>query len=97
MLQQSSPDFQGIVLLSDYYEMNPQRSREGRRVWDVDVESMHALNESERQIPSTYSDVERVNEAVFRPWRAFLVVRHVVLALFTLVVVAYGNPVERSS
>ena len=48
-----------------------------------------SLNESEKQISSIYSDMERGKEAALRAWRAFLVVGCVVLALFALVV-AYG-------
>ncbi len=48
-----------------------------------------SLNESEKQISSIYSDMERGKEAALRAWRAFLVVGCVVLALFALVVV-YG-------
>lgn len=81
---QSYPDFQRLGLLSDYYEMSLDELVRG-----VDVGDVRALNESEKQISSIYSDVERGKEAVLRAWRAFLVVGCVVLALFALVV-AYG-------
>ena len=55
----------------------------------VDVGDVRALNESDKQISSIYSDVERGKEAVRSAWRALLVVGCVVLALFALVV-AYG-------
>ncbi len=83
-LGQSYPDFQRLVLLSDYYEMSLDELVRG-----VDVGDVRALNESEKQISSIYSDVERGKEAALRAWRAFLVVGCVVLALFALVV-AYG-------
>ena len=83
-LGQSYPDFQRLVLLSDYYEMSLDELMRG-----VDVGDVRALNESEKQISSIYSDVERGKEAALRAWRAFLVVGCVVLALFALVV-AYG-------
>lgn len=79
-LGQSYPDFQRLVLLSDYYEMSLDELVRG-----VDVGDVRALNESEKQISSIYSDVERGKEAL-RAWRAFLVVGCVVLALFVLVV-----------
>ena len=79
-LGQSYPDFQ----LSDYYEMSLDELVRG-----VDVGDVRALNESDTQISSIYSDVERGKEAALRAWRAFLVVGCVVLALFALVV-AYG-------
>lgn len=83
-LGQSYPDFQRLVLLSDYYEMSLDELVRG-----VDVGDVRALNESEKQISSIYSDVERGKETALRAWRAFLVVGSVVLALFALVV-AYG-------
>ena len=55
----------------------------------VDVGDVRALNESEKQISSIYSDVERGKEAALRALRALLVVVCVVLVLFALVV-AYG-------
>lgn len=83
-LGQSYPDFQRLVLLSDYYEMSLDELVRG-----VDVGDVRALNESEKQISSIYADVERGKEAVSRAWRAFLVVGSVILVLFALVV-AYG-------
>lgn len=83
-LGQSYPDFQRLVLLSDYYEMSLDELVRG-----VDVGDVRALNESEKQISSIYSDVERGKEAALRVWRAFLVVGGIVLALFALVVI-YG-------
>lgn len=82
-LGQSYPDFQRLVLLSDYYEMSLDELVRG-----VDVGDVRALNESEKQISSIYSDVERGKEAALRALRALLVVC-VVLVLFALVV-AYG-------
>lgn len=83
-LGQSYPDFQRLVLLSDYYEMSLDELVRG-----VDVGDVRALNESEKQISSIYSDVERGKEAALRALRALLVVVCVVLVLFALVV-AYG-------
>lgn len=83
-LGQSYPDFQRLVLLSDYYEMSLDELVRG-----VDVGDVRALNESEKQISSIYSDVERGKEAALRALRALFVVVCVVLVLFALVV-AYG-------
>lgn len=83
-LEQSYPDFQRLVLLSDYYGIGPDELVRG-----IDVGDVRALNESDKQISSIYADVERGKEAVLRDWRAFLVVGGVVLALFALVVI-YG-------
>lgn len=83
-LGQSYPDFQRLVLLSDYYGIGLDEPVRG-----IDVGDVRALNESDKQISSIYADVERGKEAVLRAWRAFLVVGGVVLALFALVVI-YG-------
>ena len=55
----------------------------------VDVGDVRALNESEKQISSIYSDVERGKEAISRAWRAFLIVGCIILAFFAAIV-AYG-------
>ena len=83
-LGQSYPDFQRLVLLSDYYEMSLDELVRG-----VDVGDVRALNESEKQISSIYSDVERGKEAISRAWRAFLIVVCIILAFFAAIV-AYG-------
>ena len=83
-LGQSYPDFQKLVLLSDYYEMSLDELVKG-----VDVGDVRALNESEKQISSIYSDVEGAKGAARKVWRAFLVVGCVVLAFFAAIV-AYG-------
>lgn len=83
-LGQSYPDFQKLVLLSDYYEMSLDELVKG-----VDVGDVRALNESEKQISSIYSDVEGVKGTTRKAWRAFLVVGCVVLAFFAAIV-AYG-------
>lgn len=83
-LGQSYPDFQRLVLLSDYYGIGLDELVRG-----IDVGDVRALNESDKQVSSIYADVKRGKEAVLRAWRAFLVVGGVVLALFALVVI-YG-------
>ena len=83
-LGQSYPDFQRLVLLSDYYGIGLDELVRG-----IDVGDVRALNESDKQISSIYADEKRGKEAVLRAWRAFLVVGGVVLALFALVVI-YG-------
>ena len=83
-LGQSYPDFQKLVLLSDYYEMSLDELVRG-----VDVGDVRALNESEKQISSIYSDMEMGKAALRTAWRAFLVVGCVILAFFAAIV-AYG-------
>lgn len=83
-LAQSYPDFQRLVLLSDYYEMSLDELVKG-----VDVGDVRSLNESEKQISSIYSDLERGKEAARRVWLLLLIAGCVVLAFFVLVVI-YG-------
>lgn len=83
-LGQSFPDFQRLVLLSDYYEMSLDELVKG-----IDVSDVRVLNESEKQISSIYSDVERSKEIVSRIWRAFLTVGCIILTFF-VAIVAYG-------
>lgn len=83
-LGQSYPDFQRLVLLSDYYEMSLDELVKG-----VDVGDVRALNESEKQISSIYSDVEGGKALARKALTAFLVVGCIVLAFFA-VIVAYG-------
>ena len=83
-LGQSYPDFQRLVLLSDYYEMSLDELVKG-----VDVGDVRSLNESEKQISSIYSDLERGKEAARRVWLLLLIAGCVVLVFFALVVI-YG-------
>lgn len=55
----------------------------------VDVGDVRSLNESEKQISSIYSDLERGKEAVRRVWLLLLIAGCVVLVFFALVVI-YG-------
>lgn len=83
-LGQSYPDFQRLVLLSDYYEMSLDELVKG-----VDVGDVRALNESEKQISSIYSDVEGGKAMMRRVWKAFLVAGCAILVFFAAIV-AYG-------
>ncbi|MBM6786026.1 helix-turn-helix transcriptional regulator [Collinsella tanakaei] len=83
-LGQSYPDFQRLVLLSDYYEMSLDELVKG-----VDVGDVRSLNESEKQISSIYSDLKRGKEAARRVWLLLLIAGCVVLVFFALVVI-YG-------
>lgn len=83
-LGRSYPDFQRLVLLSDYYEMSLDELVKG-----VDVGDVRALNESEKQISSIYSDVEGGKAMMRRAWKAFLVAGCAILVFFAAIV-AYG-------
>lgn len=61
-LGQSYPDFQRLVLLSDYYGIGLDEPVRG-----IDVGDVRALNESDKQISSIYADVERGKGRCFGP------------------------------
>lgn len=70
--------------MSDYYEMSLDEL-----INEIAVSDVCALNESEKQISSIYSDAERSKETVLQVWRMFLIVDCIILAFFAVVVV-YG-------
>lgn len=83
-LGQSYPDFQRLVLLSDYYEMSLDELVRG-----IDVGDVRVLNESEKRISSIYSDVEKGKTMLGSAWKAFLAIGCVILVFFAAIV-SYG-------
>lgn len=83
-LGQSYPDFQRLVLLSDYYEMSLDELVRG-----IDVGDVRVLNESEERISSIYSDVEKGKAMLGSAWKAFLAIGCVILVFFAAIV-SYG-------
>ena len=83
-LGQSYPDFQRLVLLSDYYEMSLDELVRG-----IDVGDVRVLNESEKRISSIYSDVEKGKAMLGSAWKAFLAIGCVILVFFAAIV-SYG-------
>lgn len=81
---QSYPDFQRLVLLSDYYEMSLDELVRG-----IDVGDVRVLNESEKRISSIYSDVEKGKAMLGSAWKAFLAIGCVILVFFAAIV-SYG-------
>lgn len=83
-LGQSYPDFQRLVLLSDYYEMSLDELVRG-----IDVGDVRVLNESEKRISSIYSDVEKGKAMLGSAWKAFLAIGCVIFVFFAAIV-SYG-------
>lgn len=83
-LGQSYPDFQRLVLLSDYYEMSLDELVRG-----IDVGDVRVLNESKKRISSIYSDVEKGKAMLGSAWKAFLAIGCVILVFFAAIV-SYG-------
>lgn len=80
-LGQSYPDFQRLILLSEYYKMTLDELARGVNAGDV-----RALNKSEKQISSIYSDGQPGKEAISRAWLAFPIVICSILALFAAII-----------
>ena len=80
-LGQSYPDFQRLVLLADHYDISLDELVHG-----LDVEDVRALNESEKQISSIYSDVEGAKATMHKYIRVLLGIGAAVLAFFAGIV-----------
>lgn len=80
-LGQSYPDFQRLVLLADHYDISLDELVHG-----LDVGDVRALNESEKQISSIYSDVEGAKATMRKYIRALLGIGAAVLAFFAGIV-----------
>mgnify|MGYP001085947919 CR=1 FL=1 len=80
-LGQSYPDFQRLVLLADHYDISLDELVHG-----LDVGDVRALNESEKQISSIYSDVEGAKATMRKYIRVLLGIGAAVLAFFAGIV-----------
>ena len=80
-LGQSYPDFQRLVLLADYFGISLDELVHG-----LDVGDVRALNESEKQISSIYSDVEGAKATMRKYIRVLLGIGAAVLAFFAGIV-----------
>lgn len=78
---QSYPDFQRLVLLADYFDISLDELVRG-----LDVGDVRALNESEKQLSSIYSDVEGAKAAMRKYIRVLLGIGAAVLAFFAGIV-----------
>ncbi|WP_276916185.1 helix-turn-helix domain-containing protein [Parvibacter caecicola] len=76
-LGQSYPDFQRLVLLADYFGISLDELVHG-----LDVGDVRALNESEKQISSIYSDVEGAKATMRKYIHVLLGIGAAVLAFF---------------
>ena len=78
--RQSYPDFQRLVLLSDYFGLTLDEL-----VRDIDVQEVREKNLSSEQLSSIYDDVGRAKKLI----RAYVILAAAVLAFFACIVV-YG-------
>lgn len=78
---QSYPDFQRLVLLSDYFDMTLDELVRG-----LDVQDVRDMNRTDERVASLYLDVETGKDTVRKAWKVFCVIRWAVLALFAITV-----------
>ena len=75
---QSYPDFQKLVLLSDYFDMTLDEL-----VKDIDVQDVREKSLTDEKVASIYSDVENIKD-IFAKLLKFFYYAGVVLIIFTI-------------
>ena len=75
---QSYPDFQKLVLLSDYFDMPLDEL-----VKDIDVQDVREKSLTDEKVASIYSDVENIKD-IFAKLLKFFYYAGVVLIIFTI-------------
>ena len=82
-LAQSYPDFQRLVLLSDYFGLSLDAL-----VKDIDVQDVRQKNQSEQQIGAIYDDIQKAKwtvNTVINGFAIFGIVGVVILLLIPLI------------
>lgn len=68
-LAQSYPDFQRLVLLSDYFELSLDELVKG-----VDVQDVRSKNLSEKQLSSIYEDINSAKSTINQVINIFVII-----------------------
>lgn len=84
-LAQSYPDFQRLVILSDYYGLSLDAL-----VRDVDVQDVREKSLSDRQLSAVYDDVQNAKSAINAVLNAFAAIGVVGTLFFLLLGVFLG-------
>lgn len=84
-LAQSYPDFQRLVLLSDYFGLSLDAL-----VKDIDVQDVRSKNLSEKQLSSIYEDISSAKSTINRVINIFAVIGVVGLTLSILAGILWG-------
>ncbi|MEG0375743.1 MAG: helix-turn-helix domain-containing protein [Raoultibacter sp.] len=79
---QSYPDFQRLVLLSDYFDMTLDELVRG-----LDVQDVRDLNRTDERVASMFSDVEQGKDVVRKMWKTVCIIGWATLAFFAVIVV----------
>ena len=61
---QSYPDFQSLVMLSDYFGMSLDEL-----VMDIDVQDIRDKNLTDEKVASIFSDVQKMKDILEKGWR----------------------------
>jgi len=84
-LAQSYPDFQRLVLLSDYFGMSLDAL-----VKDINVQDVREKNQSDKQISEIYDDVQKAKSTVNTVLNGFAIFGIVGVLLLLLIIVFFG-------
>ena len=83
-LAQSYPDFQRLVLISDYFGLSLDAL-----VKDIDVQDIRAKNQSEQQIGAIYDDIQKAKWAVNSVINGFAIFGIAGIAILLLIILFF--------
>lgn len=84
-LSQSYPDFQRLVLLSDYFGITLDEL-----VKDIDVQDVRDRNLSEKQLSVIYDDVQNAKSAINMVLNTFAIIGVVGVLIFLAIGIFFG-------
>ena len=84
-LAQSYPDFQRLVLLSDYFGLSLDAL-----VKDIDVQDVREQNQSEKQIGAVYDDIQKAKKAANTVINGFAIFGIVGITILLLIILIWG-------
>lgn len=76
---QSYPDFQRLVLLSDYFGISLDEL-----VKDIDVQDVREKNLTDEKVASIFTDIENVKNTVGKVWKVIIYTTYVLLVIIAI-------------
>ncbi len=76
---QSYPDFQRLVMLSDYFGMSLDEL-----VKDIDVQDVREKNLTDEKVASIFNDIQNMKYTVGKVWKAAIYATYVLLAIIAI-------------
>ncbi|MCI9442846.1 MAG: helix-turn-helix transcriptional regulator [Ruminococcus sp.] len=76
---QSYPDFQRLVMLSDYFGMSLDEL-----VKDIDVQDVREKNLTDEKVASIFNDIQNMKYIVGKVWKAAIYATYVLLAIIAI-------------